>query len=109
MAREFAKRFYRSMLWRQTRECALRRDMFTCRDCGGRATEVHHIIELTPNNIDEPTIALGLNNLMSLCGPCHAARTAGTGDVGDVSEGYIFDADGQVVPVEHPPCFLTKS
>lgn len=100
MARDFAIRFYRSKAWRQARALALRRDMFTCRDCGGRATEVHHVRELNPENIDDPAIALGLDNLMSLCGPCHSARTAGGCDVG---EGYAFDAEGQVIRVGAPP------
>jgi thymidine kinase len=100
MARDFAKQFYRSKAWRQARALALRRDMFTCRDCGGRANEVHHIVELQPDNIDNPAIALGLDNLMSLCTACHSARTAGACDLG---EGYAFDADGQVVRVGTPP------
>ena len=94
MARDFAKQFYRSKAWRQARALALRRDMFTCRDCGGRATEVHHVRELSPDNIDNPEIALGLDNLMSLCTACHSARTAGACDLG---EDYAFDVDGQVV------------
>ena len=100
MARDFSRQFYRSKAWRQTREQALRRDLFTCRDCGGRATEVHHVRELSPDNINDPAIALGLDNLMSLCGACHSARTAGACDVG---EGYAFDAEGQVVRVGTPP------
>jgi 5-methylcytosine-specific restriction endonuclease McrA len=94
MARNFAIRFYSSKAWRQARALALRRDMFTCRDCGGRANEVHHIVELQPENINDPAIALGLDNLTSLCTACHSARTAGACDLGD---GYAFDADGQVV------------
>lgn len=94
MARNFARRFYRSKLWRQAREMALRRDLFTCRDCGGRANEVHHVRELNPENINDPAIALGLDNLMSLCTACHSARTAGACDVPD---GFAFDAEGQVV------------
>ena len=100
MARNFAIRFYRSKAWRQARALALRRDMYTCRDCGGRATEVHHVESLTPDNISDPAIALGLDNLMSLCGPCHSARTAGACDLG---EGYAFDADGHVIRVGAPP------
>ena len=77
MARDFAKQFYRGKTWRQARALALRRDMYTCQDCGGRAREVHHIVELSPDNIDDPAIALGADNLMSLCTACHSARTAG--------------------------------
>jgi 5-methylcytosine-specific restriction endonuclease McrA len=94
MARDFAQQFYRSKAWRQTREHALRRDLFTCRDCGGRATEVHHVRELSPDNIDNPAIALGLDNLESLCHNCHTKRTLGGGDLGDE---YRFDNNGQVV------------
>ena len=100
MSREFSRRFYRSKAWRQARALALHRDMYSCRDCGGRATEVHHVRELNPENIDDPAIALGLDNLMSLCRACHSARTAGACDLG---EGYAFDAEGQVVRTEALP------
>lgn len=72
----------------------MHRDMFTCRDCGGRATEVHHIVELTPDNINDTRIALGLDNLQALCWKCHDKRTKGCGDV---DAGYTFDSSGQVV------------
>jgi 5-methylcytosine-specific restriction endonuclease McrA len=67
---------------------------------GGRANEVHHIIEPAAGEHRQPAIALGLDNLMSLCRACHSARTAGACDVG---EGYAFDAEGQVVRVGTPP------
>ena len=40
------------------------------------AEEVHHIIKLTPANIDDPEISLNLDNLVSLCHDCHAKRHA---------------------------------
>ena len=95
MAKAFAKAFYQSSAWRAARSAALRRDGFTCHDCTGRAEEVHHIIELTPANINDPNIALNLGNLMCLCHDCHTRRTKGSGDVPD---GYVFDDDGQLVP-----------
>ena len=70
--------------------------MYTCAYCYGRAQEVHHKIELTPNNISDPTIALNPDNLVSLCHDCHTKITQGYGDVAD---GYIFTDDGQVVKV----------
>ena len=97
MAKDFAKAFYKSKQWRAAREMALRRDLFTCCDCGGRAEEIHHKIELTPENITNPVIALGLDNLESLCHVCHTKRTLGGGDVAD---GYAFDESGQVVPLQ---------
>lgn len=97
MAKSWAKQFYSSKQWRTVRREVLRRDHYTCRDCYSRGEEVHHIIELTPDNINDPMVALNPDNLMSLCGTCHKKRT--NGSVGDVTDGYVFDEDGQVVPV----------
>jgi 5-methylcytosine-specific restriction protein A len=96
MAREFARGFYQSKAWRTARGIALRRDRFTCQECGGRAEEVHHVIELTPENIGDPKIALNPDNLLSLCHDCHTRETKGF--TGDVAEGYMFDENGYVVP-----------
>lgn len=96
MARPFARTFYDSKLWKQQRRHALDRDRYSCVDCGGRAEEVHHIIPLTAQNINDYEIALSLDNLVSLCHKCHKARH---GDSSELPEGYKFDADGQAVPV----------
>lgn len=95
MAKDWAKPFYRSRLWRIMRARILRRDLFTCEVCGARATEVHHEIELTPENIGDPSIALNPNLLHSLCHDCHTAETKGNADC---DEGFYFDADGQLTP-----------
>ena len=97
MAKDFSKAFYKSKPWRAVREYVLRRDMYTCHDCSGRANEVHHIDELTQENIGDPNVALNPENLMSLCGDCHKKRTHSEGDVAD---GYEFDENGMVVKVE---------
>jgi thymidine kinase len=95
VAREFAKPFYNSTAWKYKRKEILKRDNYTCRDCDGRATEVHHKKELTPKNINDIRIALGNDNLVSLCHDCHKKITLNRCDV---QEGYIFDEHGQVVP-----------
>ena len=97
MAKEWAKPFYKSGPWRRLRKEILHRDLFTCEECGARATEVHHEIELTPDNIHDPNIALNPALLHSLCGDCHKAITKGAADC---EEGYFFDADGQLTPRE---------
>ena len=38
------------------------------------AKEVHHIEELTPENIYRPEISLNFDNLVALCKECHKAR-----------------------------------
>ena len=96
MAKNFAKAFYSSKAWRDTRLYILRRDLYTCAYCHCRASEIHHKIELTPQNIGDYNIALNPDNLISLCSPCHKKITQG---YGDISDGYIFSDDGQVIKV----------
>lgn len=94
MAKSWARAFYKSKPWRAVREYVLRRDMYTCQ-CGARANEVHHTVTLTPENINDPDIALNPDKLRAICGDCHKKETLGGGDV---AEGYEFDENGTVVP-----------
>ena len=77
--REFAKEFYATQAWRNARNAAIKRDSGLCQDCLEKglvvpAEEVHHIIELTPENITDESIALNLDNLICLCRECHRRR-----------------------------------
>ena len=79
MSRGFAKKFYRSAAWQNVRGYVFTRDAMLCQDCLKRgvytpAEEVHHIIELSPENIQDPDITLNPDNLVSLCRGCHHAR-----------------------------------
>ncbi len=95
MAKAWAKAFYKSAAWRALRREVLRRDLFTCEECGGRATEVHHSVELTPRNINDPAVALNPELLHSLCHDCHTAITQQTADC---DLGFYFGPDGQLTP-----------
>lgn len=95
MAKQFSDAFYHSKAWKQCRQQVLRRDLFTCAECDGRAQEVHHRIELNPENINDPMITLNPDNLVSLCHDCHTKITKGC--TGDIAEGYEFDENGQVI------------
>ncbi len=77
MAKDWAVAFYASKQWQMQRAYILGRDGYTCQapGCHDVATEVHHIVELTPENIRDPRIALGENNLTSLCHACHQRIT----------------------------------
>ena len=97
MAKAFAKSFYNSQAWRDTRKQVLRRDLYTCVYCPNRAEEVHHIVPLDALNISDYNISLNPDNLISLCGTCHKKIT--NGDTGDVTEGYLFSEDGQVIQI----------
>ena len=81
MRHKESKPFYHSTLWLQVRAKALERDAGMCQDCMDlfraglkvkprRAIMVHHVISIE----DRPDLALDLNNLRSLCGPCHNAK-----------------------------------
>ncbi len=91
----WAERFYKSIAWRRCRLAAFRRDAGLCVDClkAGKITaaeEVHHIVELTPENITDPTVTLNMDNLVSLCRECHKARH------GARPRRYTIDSFGRV-------------
>lgn len=71
MAREFAKKFYRSKEWENVRNYILRRDKYICQICGKPAELVHHKQHLTPANIYDLSVNLNEDNLVSICRDCH--------------------------------------
>lgn len=76
MAKDFAKVFYNSPAWKQTREAYKRSVGGLCELCWAegivKAGEiVHHKIELTPDNINDPAVSLSWNNLQLVCRECH--------------------------------------
>jgi len=75
----WASEFYSSVAWKQLRDLVKHRDAFLCQDClkVGRyspAEIVHHVVEVTPGNVDNANITLNPENLISLCRECHAIR-----------------------------------
>ena len=100
---EWAKEFYSSGAWKKVRELAKQRDHYLCVDClrAGKITpaeEVHHIIQLNPQNIHDPNITLRLDNLKSLCRECHKRY-----DPKRVPRRYKVDEFGRVRIPEEPP------
>lgn len=76
--REFAKSFYKSRAWKDCRAAYLNRKHGLCEECMKHglytpADTVHHIIHLTPENINDPSITLNPDNLRAVCRDCHAA------------------------------------
>ncbi|MBC8531797.1 HNH endonuclease signature motif containing protein [Gehongia tenuis] len=83
MAKEFAKAFYRSRAWRNTREAYAASVGWLCEDCLAAGIYkpgeiVHHKVALMPSNIDDPGITLAWNNLRLVCRDCHAKEHGGT-------------------------------
>ena len=73
--------FYTSWIWRKCRKAYEEHKGNLCERClqrgviepgsKDRPLEVHHKVPLTPENIRNPDIALGWDNLELLCKTCH--------------------------------------
>lgn len=105
MAKEWAKPFYNSSAWKAARERYIseRRnaDGGMCEICGERiGFIVHHCEELTPENVNNPEVALNPELFLYVCKECH-----------DKFEGHFynfrakkcgkrteFDKNGQPIP-----------
>lgn len=77
MARAVDVGFYKSKQWRECRLAYLKAHPL-CERCLAKVPEeitpskyVHHIIELTDDNVNDASIALGFDNLQALCFNCH--------------------------------------
>lgn len=101
MAREFAKQFYGSTAWQQCRDTYRQKAAGLCEDCRKRGIinagdEVHHVIWLTPQNINDPNITLNFDNLVLLCHECHMKRHGN-------SKRYRILPDGSIKIKEDTP------
>lgn len=73
----FAKSFYTSIQWKNTREAYKASVGGLCEVCWAKGIVtpgeiVHHKIPLTQENITDESIALGWDNLQLVCRQCHA-------------------------------------
>ncbi len=94
----YAEKFYASNAWKQCRKYIWQRDQGLCVDCKKRgkvtpAEEVHHINEITPENITDPNITLNPDNLVSLCRECHRRRHGSQTE----PKRYTVDENGRVI------------
>lgn len=67
------QRLYKSQYWKAVVREVYARDGYTCRRCGGpkpgpRGLHAHHIRPWATN----PALRMDRDNLVTLCGPCHA-------------------------------------
>lgn len=75
-----ADKFYQSKEWIEMRRLAKARDKYKCQICGVSVHEkgtsqVDHIIPVK----QAPSLALDINNLRTLCRPCHVKFDAARG------------------------------
>lgn len=96
MAKNYARKFYKSKQWQSVRVLALKRDNYLCQHCGNSAEEVHHIKHITPENINNAAITLNLDNLVCLCRDCHhKAHKRNMKQI--TSQDLSFDANGNLI------------
>lgn len=91
----FAEKFYKSKAWRKCRDAYFILMHGLCERCNGPGKIVHHTIELTPENINNPEITLNHDLLELLCQDCHNKEHHGNSDV--VEDGLMFDENGNLV------------
>ena len=96
MAREFAKSFYNSKEWLDTRNYIMAKYNYVCqgKGCNKPAKIVHHIIHLEPNNIEDKSISLDEKNLIPLCQDCHNQEHGLKSIL--TQEGLTFDSNGDL-------------
>lgn len=95
MAKEYAKKFYKSKAWQKCRASYIQKVFGICEHCGKPGYIVDHIEEITPNNINDPDITLNHDNLQYLCTPCHNKKTFGDQSV--TREDVMFDEEGCLI------------
>ena len=94
--------FYRSKVWRETRERFLELYPF-CEECLKNkrytpATLVHHRVHLNEKNINNPKISLDFSNLEAVCLECH-----NTIHMRKVGRRYTVGSDGKVQGIKDIP------
>ena len=98
MAKAFSDKFYHSKKWKNIRAFVLQRDFYMCQICKiPNSNTVHHIKELTPTNIDNASISINPDNLVTLCNRCHNL-IHDKYKYNEDSKRYIFNAEGNVIP-----------
>ena len=102
MARDFARAFYHSKVWKQTREAYFRSRRGLCERCASRGMVVpgeivHHVVHLTPENISDPAVTLDFGNLELVCRACHAEEHPEIYERdGGTACRVVFDENGDV-------------
>ncbi len=93
------ERFYKSDSWHLARAIVIARANGLCEKCGKVGSEVHHIVHLTIENVDDVSVSINPKNLILLCKDCHNKEHHRFGKFTD----YSFDADGNLIHTSNKP------
>ena len=99
--KKYARNFYKSTAWEQTREAYLKSVGGLCERCLKKglivpAYIVHHKVYISPDNINDPDVTLNWNNLEALCQACHNGEHFGE----EYTKRYKVDELGRVTVTE---------
>ena len=95
-----AIQFYHSRQWRNLAEAYRKQHNYLCERCHQPASTVHHIKELTPANINDPSVALNPDNLMLVCHECHDKIHERFQQRKPEPRKIMFDKDGNVIAAD---------
>ena len=100
MAREFSRKFYGSRAWKECRASFILSKNGLCERCLSNdkyvpGEEVHHIIYLSPENINDPHVTLNWDNLELLCAACHSKEH--NEKYSPLREDVMFNKEGDLV------------
>lgn len=75
--KDFAKAFYTGSAWEYCRESYKKQAGGLCEVCRAKGLIVpgeivHHVIHITPKNINDPNVTMNPENLQLVCRECHA-------------------------------------
>ena len=98
----FAHPLYASTAWKKTRAAYMKSVHGLCEECLKQglvvpATQVHHKVHLTPENVNDPSVTLNWDNLEALCDEHHAQAHKGRG------KNFLWDDFGNILPPTDPP------
>ena len=102
MAEPWADKFYKSKRWQKCRKGYVEIMNGICEVCGDIGSEVHHVIELTRENVSDPMIALNYENFQLLCHSCHD-KTKKNRLGAPIREDVRFDEMGNLIEREDTP------
>ncbi|WP_370852269.1 HNH endonuclease signature motif containing protein [Megasphaera elsdenii] len=92
--------FYWSTAWLSFSAMIRQQRFHVCELCGApNSSEVHHLVHINKDNINDPATTLNADNVMLLCRSCHhAVHERGKYK----ARRTTFDASGNIVGVKEP-------
>lgn len=102
--KQWARSFYNSAAWATVRALKIEMAHGLCERCHKPGDMVHHMVTLTPGNINDPNVTLDVRKMELLCQTCHNQEHMGSPAI---ASGLTFDGQGRLV--EQGPPTSTRS